>query len=47
LDNTGRTIKKLQNINGQNHYFNGLKSGVYMIRVADGNIIATQKMIVQ
>jgi len=47
LDNTGRTIKKLQNINGQNHYFSGLKSGVYMIRVADGNIIATQKMIVQ
>lgn len=47
LDNTGRSVKKIQNINGENHYFNGIKSGVYLIRISDGNRTATQKMIVQ
>jgi hypothetical protein len=47
IDNTGRCIRKHQNLNGQNHYFNDVKPGVYMLRLTQGKMVATQKMIVQ
>ena len=47
LDNTGRSIRKHQNFNGQNHYFSNVKPGVYMLRLTQGKMVATQKMIVQ
>lgn len=47
IDNAGRCIMKYQNLNGQNHNFSNVKSGVYMIRLRQGKIVETQKMIVQ
>ena len=47
LDNTGRSISKHQNFNGHNHYFSNVKPGVYMLRLTQGKMVATQKMIVQ
>ena len=47
IDNTGRSIRKHQNFNGQNHYFSNVKPGVYMLRLTQGKMVATQKMIVQ